>query len=92
MKSRGGARQLCLAFPLFTAVQKEDLAGVEANRKRVALCREAATLHKFLSIINLVVVSFKEKIISRLARQMCITLFKETLRFGGHGLIMWLGF
>lgn len=62
MKSRGGARRLHLAFPLFTAAQKEDLTGVEANRKTVALCRGEPTLFMFLSIITLVVARFKEEL------------------------------
>lgn len=62
MKSRGRARRLPLAFPLFTAAQKEDLTGVEATRKTVALCREEATMHRFLSIITLVFARFKEKL------------------------------
>ena len=62
MESRGRARQLHFAFPLFTAAQKENLTSVEATRKTVALCREEATLHMFLSIITLVVARFKEKL------------------------------
>lgn len=47
---------------VFTAAQKEDLSGVEANRKTVALCREEATLYMFLSIIAFISARFREKL------------------------------
>lgn len=72
----------------FTVVLKEDLTGVEANRKTAALWRVDQHC-RFLLIITIVVARVKEKLRWRGTTQRHITVFKEDLfALREHGLLI----